>query len=189
MINHYSVAIPTNPYLKAFITRFYGDPIRIDNKSLVGVFLIGVMSKEKFSTCLPYNDRDVRYKFFTDKIQCIAPVASMAIYGYYLSDHQVIQVNRYFEQLFEEQLFFYVQRNVDTTKRYSGYEIAIENFASFYGIELNDHVSYDCLRKIEYRYRKRLQAPAKSNNSVSVLREKRFFKGLSPREQPQQSLF
>jgi hypothetical protein len=175
MINHYSVAIPTNPYLKAFITRFYGDPISINNRSHIGVFLIGVMSKENFSTRMAFDKKDIRYKFFTEKIQCVAPVSLMSRYGYYLSEDQVIQINRYFETLFEEQLYFYVQRNIDTTKRRSGYEKAIENFADFYNIELNEKVSFDCLKKIEYRFRKKT--------------EKISLTTLSAQKQPQVSLF
>jgi hypothetical protein len=41
----YTVTIPTSPYVKAFTAQHYGDPIDINNKTSIGSFLIGVLTK------------------------------------------------------------------------------------------------------------------------------------------------
>jgi hypothetical protein len=179
MSSIYTVTIPTNPYLKAFITCFYGDPVSIDNKSHLGIYLIGVMSKKKPFSNLRQEEKTERYRYFTEKLQCVAPISYMSVYGFSISQDHVILINRYFESLFEEQLYHFVQRNINPNKRYSGYQSAIENFCLYYNIDLNGSVSFECLKKIEWRYRKKVQNPV----------QKKSFMVLSPLQRITQRLF
>lgn len=150
----YTVTIETSPYIKAFASKLYGDPIEINNKTTIGSFLIGTLSKKSIDVKCIREKKDIRFKFFIDQIQCIAPFSQMDNYGYYLTENHIIQINRYLENVFDETLYFYVQARINTNNRYAGYEKALENFITDYN--LPETVTIDLLKKIEYRYRKNL---------------------------------
>lgn len=152
----YTVTIPTSPYIKAFVTKLYGDTIRINNKTSLGSYLIGVLTKKSIDVKCIQDKKDLRFKFFVDKLSCVAPFSQMDNYGYNLSENHIIQINRYIENLFEETLYFYVQNRINKNNRYSGIEKAIENFVEEYN--LPENVTMDCLKKIEYRYRKKIES-------------------------------
>lgn len=156
MAKTYTVTLPVSPYIHDFITHLYGNPLSIDNKTFIGVFLIGVLEKSFINDNLPEKDSDYRLSFFTEKILCRAPMSMKYDYGNLINRDKIIVINRLFEKMFEERLYFYVQNNIKKNARYPGYKEAIELFAKQYNINLYNTVSMDCLLKMEYRYRKEI---------------------------------
>lgn len=154
-MRHYTVSIPTAPYIKAFVSKYYGDPLPINNQTTIGAFLIGVMSKKTQQVGSSPQKKDTRFNFFVDAITCIAPWSQMNNYGYYLTQNHIIQINRYLESLFDEQLFFWIDRRINKEKRYAGYTHALEAFISYYNMPEN--VGVELLKKREYRYREKTQ--------------------------------
>lgn len=150
----YTVTIPTSPYVKAFISQLYGNPIRINNKTTIGSFLIGTLSKTSVPAKHTQESRDLRFKFFIDELTCVASLSDMPVYGFHLTENHIIQVNRYLENIFDEQLYFYVQRRINAGSRYAGYDKAYESFVTEYNMPEN--VTVDLLKQIEYRFRKKL---------------------------------
>jgi hypothetical protein len=78
----------------------------------------------------------------------------MRSYGIDLTDDHIIQINRFFDQTFQENLYHFVQRNTDADARVKGIDKAIEKFAEQYGILLQHHVTFENLKKMEWRFRK-----------------------------------
>jgi hypothetical protein len=151
----YTVTIPTKPYIRNFIATLYGDPIPITNKNNVGIFLIGVMTKTRIAARLNPGVKGKYFQQLTSEITCVCPLSQMANYGYLVNENHIIQINRYFESIFEEHLYFWVLNRIDRNKRRSGYQEAIETFMDRY--ILHETTNFDTLKKIEYRYREELK--------------------------------
>jgi hypothetical protein len=159
----YTVTIPTKPHIKSFIASLYGNPVRISNSNSLGVFLIGILAKKNFDAQMKPGVKGRYVQQLTDEIICTAPLCKMAQYGHIARGDHFIQVNRYFESIFEEHLYFWVLNRVNRNKRRSGYQEAIESFMDRYN--LHETVNYWTLQKIEYRYREEL----KKNINKSLL--------------------
>lgn len=154
MSKFFTVQIPTSTYLKVFIDREFGDPVPINNRSLLGTVLIATLEKQKKFTRLSKIDRDFRFQHFSEKITCRAPISVMKDFGFALTEDHTIQINRFFEQYFDRELYFFVKHRIRENERYSGYKEAIQEFATHYGLILEEHITYEALKKMEYRYRK-----------------------------------
>ncbi len=155
MPQQFTVTIPTSPYIKALVAHLYGHPVRINNKNTVGCFLIGVLSKKTFDAKLITEHKDLRFKFFIEEITCIAPWSQMDNYGWHLTENHIIQINRFFENIFDTHLYFYVQNRIKNNIRYAGYNQAYESFIIDY--KMPENVTVELLKQIEYRFRKRLK--------------------------------
>lgn len=172
----YTVTIPTKPHIKNFIASLYGDPVRITNNNSIGIYLVGVLSKKNFHVQAKPGVKGRYLQQLTDKLCCVAPLTQLAHYGHIIRGDHYIQLNRYFEAIFEEHLYFWVDNRIDRNKRRSGYEKAIESFMDRYN--LHQTVNYDTLKKIEYRFREDLEK-----------QQNKFMGNLSPQKQLVQTLF
>lgn len=101
------------------------------------------------------NDRDLRMKFFNDELIFKTPVTNMRTVGLGLSDDAIIQLNRFFETMFENDLYEFCKRHIDPTCRRAGYDKAITMFADQYAIDLDSDISFEALKKTEFRMRKK----------------------------------
>ncbi len=151
---HYSVLIPTSSHLKKFLSVEYGNPVKLDNGSLLGVVVISLLSKDGFHVALKPKEKSQQMQGYNVSVSCSAPMSMMKDYGHSLSMDKVIQLNRFYEKLFYEKLFLFVQHRLNKSKRKMGVQDAIVEFCDYYDIELDNEISYDALKKAEYRYRK-----------------------------------
>lgn len=157
MAQTFSVQIPTSPHIKCLIRHEFGDPIPINNQSLIGVFLIGVLEKKSFHTPLPNGKADLRLHYFTERVTCVAPMSLLKDFGWNIKRDHIIQFNRFFEEHFDRELYIHVKRNTLADARYAGYKQALESFAAQYFIELEKDISFETLKKKEYRYRMKVE--------------------------------
>lgn len=157
MAQHFTVQIPVSPYIERFITSIYGQTIAINNNTTIGSFLIGVLQKRYIDHKMTPVFLQQRMSFFTAKVTCIAPLHMMEEFGYILRPDQVVAINRHYEKVFEEHLYFYVQNRIKKEGRYKGTRQAIEQFAEDYKLPVYESITMDCLIKMEYRFRKKLQ--------------------------------
>ena len=154
----FSVQIPTSPYMAKFLAKRYGNPVPINNKNLLGTTLISLMEKPGFHVQMKPNDKQLYfYKQFTTKLQSVAPLSLMKDYNYNLTIDQVIQMNRFFDNYFEQILYIFCAAKINRNQRHVGYDDAIFEFADIHEIAIGQDVSFDCLKKNEYRYRKNLE--------------------------------
>lgn len=145
--------IPTSPHLKKFISVEYGNPVKLDNGSLLGVVVISLLSKDSFHVALKPKEKSKLMTGYAATVSCCAPMSLMKDYGHSISMDKVIQLNRFYEKLFYEKLFLFVQHRLNKSKRKMGVQDAIVEFCDYYSIELDNEISYDALKKAEYRHR------------------------------------
>lgn len=152
----FTIRIPTTTYIKKFLHKHYGNTIMINNHNPIGVMVIALLHKKSIAA-MNLAKKDTRFIKFNDQIICLAPWQLRYQAGIHLDDDGVIQINRFFEASFEETLYQFVRFQITTYGRYPGYDEALNLFANRYGIELEFDITFDGLKKIEYRYRKKIE--------------------------------
>lgn len=153
-MKNYTIRIPTTTYIKKYLYAHYGYPIKLNNHNPVGVMVIALLQK-KSVTSLNIAKKDTRFMHLNDQIVCQGQFWIADRAGLSLDDDAVIQLNRFFEASFEETLYQFVRFQITTPGRYPGYDKALNLFAENYGIELEEDITFDGLKKIEYRFRKK----------------------------------
>jgi len=158
MKSYFTVKIPTTSVLKKFINKLYLQPnaeaIKIDNKCLFGTVLISLLNKPNIETNLNKFEEQKKFSNYNTQIVCVGMWSLMSHYGTEINMNQAIQVNRFFEELFDLYLYVFCKKNVNESKRVAGYDKSILAFADLYGIEIDVDISFEGLKKKEYRYRK-----------------------------------
>ena len=99
------------------------------------------------------EDKKKKLTAYTGGVVCKAPLSMMKDYGYCMSTDKIVQINRFYEKLFYEKLFLFVQHKLDKNKRKMGVQDAINDYCDIYGIDIDTDISYDAMRKAEYRNR------------------------------------
>ena len=162
----FPVTIPAKGYTRKFIHKRYGCPVPINNSTLVGVVVSNILEKKKvYNDISPVEAMEQRYQRLTDRIELVITAGKffhMAL-SPVISKEKVIAINRFWEALFEEELHMFCQKNI-VPGRYSGYDKALDKFADLYKIDFDVDITFDALKKMEYRFRKKLEL----NSSVNV---------------------
>lgn len=113
---------------------------------------------------LSKENQSVRMKFFTDNLQIFIPFSNMRRFGHTLSLDHIIMINRFLEIDFSNELVRHCRYITKGENRYLSYKEAYEAFLEKHHIDIEDDITFDALKKMEYRSRK------KSENCVqSVL--------------------
>ncbi len=147
----YTINIPTKSYLKKYLVGKYGHPIILNYSTLIGSTVLAFLSK-KIPTDTSDWKKDIRYRSFTDEIWFKIAASQVQSYhhGMNITQQQVIVINRHFENEFEEYLFHFcnyqIAKNTRTTRKRS-----IELFAETFNIEIDLDVTFECLKKSDYR--------------------------------------
>ena len=147
---HYT--IPTKEYIKPYIETNFGIPARFTPNSYFGIVLQSMID----------NPLRVRKKKLEIEHRCFdkftAPLAlafpkwfiMRREYALNISDLHIITLNKLFEEKFELDFHNFCLMYVLHGKQI---KIAIEDFCTANKIEIDQHISYDALKKKEYRYR------------------------------------
>lgn len=157
MCKKFTVKIPTSAYIKVYIESQFGSPVPINNKNIIGIYLVGLLEKNNFRIAMNPKEKNLRFQKLKENIKCEAPISVMKDIGWHLREDHIIQINRFFEEHFEHELYMFVKRNTIPGSRYLGYKQAIHLFANEKNIEIEKHISYEGLKKMEYVYRKRIK--------------------------------
>ena len=154
----YKLYLPTKPYLHKYLRRVYGNPslpgtpIVIDPATDFGDMIITKMSSTLHCN-LDKHDIDVRMNRLTEKLVIHVPIHWWYKLGCMeLTPHQVIRINRYFENLFESEMHQVVHRA--NTWLGIDRQVAIECFAENHDIVIEQDITFEGLKKMEYRHRK-----------------------------------
>lgn len=169
-IHYFTVSIPVKPYIKKYITSMHGETILLHQGTNLGFLMLNVLSSRLESKqARGYIDKWAgRY---TEKMVFRIPYHFFSITKKEVSPLTVVLVNRGFENDFEWHLCTWVE-----IQRRAGMETkkAIEAFCDHYGIELEVDISFDAIKKQEYRARKNFE-----KISRNLSREKNLFTGLA----------
>lgn len=147
----FTFRLPVKKYVQKYLTTLHGETIPAIMETDLGfVVLMTLSSRLEGKVCRGYNNQwKDPYK---STVTFTVPYHYFYLTKKELSIHTCILLNRYFETKFEEDL----SRFVDSFMVKGGkYKSAIEAFAEIYGIEIEDDISYEALKKMEYRFRKK----------------------------------
>jgi hypothetical protein len=160
----FSIKIPVPAYISKFLHTRYQTPLKINNQTIVGIFILSTIQKKNAYTKLNEFDREKKLRTFNDDFQCIFPITDLYHIGTTITNDKIILINRFLEEHFDECFYSFVAANVDKTKRYAGIDTAIENFCLIHSIVIDEDITLDCLKKREYRHRQKI-----SNKLLAVL--------------------
>lgn len=90
----------------------------------------------------------------TAKLQVIVPVMYTYMIGTSVSFDGVVLINRFLEDSFERALRKFIDENT-APGRYKGYKRAYQAFADHYDINLEYDITYDGLKQMDFRSRKK----------------------------------
>jgi hypothetical protein len=169
----YKIHLPTKPYLARYLTAIYGQHITIDPSTDLGDIIITKLSSTLHCT-MDKHDIDVRLNRLTDRVTFHIPIHWWYKLGNKeLTQHQVIRLNRYFENKFECDL----QQVVHRAHTWLGIDrqIAIKCFALNHGIVIERDISFEGLKKMEYRYRTQLQPKITENIVHGLSKQMQLF--------------
>lgn len=169
MANYFSVSIHTKPFLKKYLETLYGSPIIFQTDNYFGMSVAGLLDNpiEFHKTKAELRLRTDRYTTRLD-IHCPMTFLTKRRFGFHISDQHTISLNKLFELRFEEDLYkfclTYSIMGIDN-------KVAIDDFCRCYGIEIEDDISFEAIKKKEYRYRKELEnrAPQMSRKKIASI--------------------
>lgn len=151
----FTFRLPVKKYIQKYLTTLHGETIPAVMDSDFGfVVLMTLSSRLEAQVCRGYNDQ-----FFWDNPYKGTVTFTVPYHYFYLTKKELtkqtcIMLNRYFETKFEEDLARFID---NFTVRGGKYKAAIFAFASVYNIELDVDISFEGLKKMEYRWRKKNQ--------------------------------
>ena len=166
-MKNFYLSIPSKPFIKKYIYKRYGYPVQVDNGTLIGVAISSILEK-KVHDNNPVDDRENRFSSLTDKIELVIPAYKVYSYeqGLNISIKKAIVLNRYFEIQFVEDLYRHCMQHTKpdlrnlTRKGFGGcgYDKAILQFAQMHDLEIDVDITFEALKKNEYRYRKKMES-------------------------------
>lgn len=157
-----TVKLPCKPYIRKFVEALYGNPVRADHSTNLGCIINLTLEKTI------YENRQFRnpvHKDIRDSISVLINHWQFQRLGFDFSNENILVINRILENSFEESLYQFVRNHVKEGVRFKGYKEAIEQFADSYGIEIEEDISYEGLKKKEARFRNKVDS-RKENYSL-----------------------
>jgi len=162
---YFVVKIPVKPYIKKYLQALYGRPVVFSTTNYFGATIIAFLDRKFYST----RKEDIVFKRFdklTDAIDIYLPKYWLnkrgISYGYDVSMQNTIIINKMFEERFAEDICKHC-----TLYDTMGFDIkdAIEDFCTVHMVDIETDISFDALKKKEYRYRKEKQKQFHTNLS------------------------
>lgn len=162
MANHYSINIPTKPYIKKYLEALYGSPVVFTQENYFGTSVLAYLDK-KFYARETEELTFRKWDKFTENLTIFLPRwwLLQSHFGKDLPRQNIIYLNKHFENRFEEDLYKHVKGRVRTGGQLKD---AMEEFCKDHGIELEYDISYESLKKKEQRAREKFQ-----KNFIAVL--------------------
>jgi hypothetical protein len=151
-MKHFTFRLPVKKYIQKYLTTLYGETIQANMDTDIGFVVLNTLaSRIEGKVSRGYNKQFENINL--GQITFIVPFHYYYLTKKELSVHTSILLNRYFENRFEEDFVRYIQL-VDLGG-WGKYKKAIEGFAKLYNIEMEEDISFDGLKKMEYRQRKK----------------------------------
>jgi hypothetical protein len=173
----FAVNIPTKSYLRKYLHKRYGYPIQINNRTLIGSVLVAYLNKKVYNDRSNSLDLFNTYATLNDRLECVVAQNEVfyGILGLQIEPAKVIIINRYFAAQFEDDVYRFCQNNLTSNGKHPGYDIALEKFAQMYDIEFDVDITFEALKKMEYRYRKKLEQNLTANVPPSKCLQQALF--------------
>lgn len=194
-----TVYIPTKTYLKKYAHYKLGEYVFADGSHAIQKYLTNLLEKKLYDYDFKALNRQ-----FNDSLPVSVTRSAFEKIGFGIRPENVIDFNNFLEHLFDEDLYTFCQNylrdykvagsailtfaseyNISLTVRTRRkltkeprLEDARNEFARKVGLEIGDDISFECLKKMEYRARKRLEnhgnifslpVPELSNSQLTLL--------------------
>jgi len=160
---YFSIHLPTKPHLKKYLEAKYGNPVIFQMDSYFGLIIAAVIEKNVYAD----RNKEVIHRAFDiykEPIIIHLPISWLKNYRYGtdVSEKHVVYINKLIESSFEDELYMHCAvATIYNQQR----KIAIENFCAGYNIDIETDVSFENLKKMEYRYREKILKKDKRNLS------------------------
>jgi hypothetical protein len=169
-----TVTLRCKPYLAKFVHSVYGSPLAADSNSLLGSYIYLCLSKNMYENRHLYHHKRAIPQ---SSIQIKISKWQFNSIGFHIPEDKAISINSFIEKTFTEHLYNWCFVHTKKEVRFKGYDDQIRSFAAHHNIVLDDDnqdISFDALKKKEYRYRVNLE-----KNRTAF--QKIFFAEMSPR--------
>jgi len=150
--SYYPLIIPTKPYIKQYLQALYGNPVIFNSSNSLGIILVALLERPFKS----HKRKDILsfrvFDKFDTPMHTYLPKSWLKNYkyGHTLSDQNIIALNKFFENQFEEDLY----KACELARIYKvELKKAMEEFCWRHCIEIEEHISFEALKKKEYRFR------------------------------------
>lgn len=171
MSKHYSVSLPVRPYIKKYIASVEGTPIEFKGTSMFCLILRAYMENKSY-TGFSKTQLETAIGYRTATVQIIIPIKKIYTIGTEISPDGILLINRFLESLFERALVKFMNENTSADGRYKGFKEAYVAFAKLYSIDLEEDITLDGLKQMDYRLRKKIENKGKKGGN--------FFSNLVP---------
>lgn len=163
-MQHFTFILPCKTHIKKFVTATLGAPIIVDLKTDTGFVILSTLTS-RLEGKVPRGSIDHWEDRYKDKLTFRIPIHYFSISKKETSPFTFVLLNRYFENLFEKEFNIFVGK-----KKNEGATIkkCIEDFLDQYGIDLEIDISFDAIKKSEWRYRKTLSNKVSRNLSPTL---------------------
>lgn len=158
-MKYFTFRLPVKKYIQKYLTTLYGETIPAQMETDIGFVVLNTLaSRLEGKVCRGYNNQFKNP--WQSTITFTVPYHYFRLTQKELSIYTCILLNRYFENKFEEALITYIEKSMLKGK---GYKQSIESFSELHRIEIEEDITYEALKKMEYRARKK-------NNELFVRR-------------------
>ncbi len=154
MTTHYSVTLPVKPYIKKYVAAVEGSPVLFTSRSMLCMIIRAYM-ENKNHTGLSKKQLQTSINARTATIVVQLPMRSMHYVGTSVRPDSIILINQFLEMWFGKALLDFMKQTANRPGRYKGFNEAYYEFAQAYGIEIEEDISLDALKKMDYRLRHR----------------------------------
>jgi hypothetical protein len=148
-IYSFSITIPCKSYIKKYCVVNYGDPIFLSFNSSFGDTVLTKISSPDI-LIVNKDAISIAFRHFNAKLKFVLPFHWFGRVSTELSEQQIFRINKYIEGLFKDDLYSFVR--ISSWNGISRKK-AILFFTDFYDINIGEELSYDALKKAEYRRR------------------------------------
>ncbi len=149
------ITIPTQAYIARFLITRYGETIHVSNNTQLGKDLFYFL-RYPLGCGLSTEKKELLSSLLNAQIKLRIPVKWKNKLVLDPSLDHIIVINRYLKNYFNVQLNIFCSQYINShRRRYAGYKIAIETFARMNNISLEEDITFEALKKSEYRFRKK----------------------------------
>lgn len=147
----FTFQLPVKKYVKKYLSGIFGDTIPAQMETDIGfVILTTLTSRLEGKVCRGYNNQFKNPWHST--IVFTIPFHYFYLTKKEISIHTCILLNRYLENKFEQALSIHVEKHI---ARGGLIKQAIEDFCRLYQIQIDEDITLDALKQMEYRSRKK----------------------------------
>jgi hypothetical protein len=157
MNTHYTVSLPVKAYIKKYVSTVEGYPINYSSNNML-CMIVRAYLQNKCSSGLSKQQLQTAVASRNECIEIKIPRSekNTRTIGTYINADNIILINRFLEFWFEAALQEFIKEYTKTNVgRYRGLKGAYVAFADQYNIVLEQDISFEGLKKIEYRNRQK----------------------------------